>query len=169
MIDKVLTFRAGMNVSRYHTIRLIVPESVGHHSANVAWLVTVLSDSPSKNLIRAALLHDVAEQHTGDIPATAKWSSKYLSSALTEMEDKFHSDNGLDMPWLSAYEQRTLKQADMLDLCLKMVEELAMGNMRCGDILHRGMNYLKTHDPLPTTLEILNKLEELWPEQTTSK
>ena len=163
MIERILHFRAGMAVQRYHTVNLIVRETVGHHSCNVAWLVTQLTDTPSRALIQAALLHDAEEIHTGDVPATTKWRSKMLRDSLDDLEHFYRMDVGLAMPVITENEKVILKQADMLDLCFKMVEELSMGNQQCANILSRGTTYLWENQPLPQTKELLLKLEELMP------
>jgi 5'-deoxynucleotidase YfbR-like HD superfamily hydrolase len=135
----------------------------------VAWIVTLLTPNPSTSLLQAALLHDVGEQWTGDVPATAKWAHRELQIALLELEDWKQQEYDLVPLPLTAEEDRVLKQADMLDLCFKMIEELSMGNQQCVDILTRGITYLWENQPLPMTKELLNKLEELCPTLTANK
>jgi 5'-deoxynucleotidase YfbR-like HD superfamily hydrolase len=159
--ELVKKFRAGMAVRRYHTVNLIVGETVGHHSCNVAWLVTLLTEEPSTALIQAALLHDVAEQWTGDVPATAKWMSSNLHKELNALEDNLHMYHELWKPDLTPEEAAILKQADMLDLCFKMVEELEMGNQYARPILVRGIEWLMAHNPSEVTLELLRDMEML--------
>lgn len=145
--------RTGNAVKRYHTLNLIVPETVGHHSANVALLcVQLAGNKPSANLLMAALTHDLAEQYTGDVPATTKWNYPALKSMLDDIEDNY-----VPLPELTSKETRILKQADMLDLCFKMKEEMMMGNVAMADVMTRGINYLLGNDPLPETLYILQE------------
>lgn len=149
--------RAGTRVKRYHTVDTMVGETVGHHSANVAILCVLLSEQkPSANLLMAALTHDLAERGTGDVPATAKWDSPLLAIALKEAEEqyniKFHKG-------LTEEEDRVLKQADMLDLCFKALEEIKMGNSEFLPILRRGLGWLRGHNPLVTTSRILRELQ----------
>lgn len=151
-------YRNGNRVRRYHTLDTIVGETVGHHSANLAILCVLLSDEkPSVNLLMAALTHDLAEQYTGDVPATAKWDSPELKTALDNMERRF------DRYWfnapLTAREQKVLKQADMLDLCFKALEEINMGNNQFKPILARGMEHLRTNQPLPSTTQLLKEIQ----------
>jgi len=159
--ELVRKFRAGMAVKRFHTVNLLVGETVGHHSCNVAWLVTMLTHDPSVELLQAALLHDAAEQWTGDVPATAKWMSSVLHKELTTMEDNLHMYHELWRPELTPEEAAILKQADMLDLCFKMVEELEMGNQHARPILIRGIEWLMAHNPSEVTLELLHDMEAL--------
>ena len=154
-MDKVRQLRAGIWVKRFHTLDLIVPETVGHHSCNVALLVTIIADEFSGELMRAALNHDLAEQHTGDVPATAKWQSPRLAKTLKRLE-QFHFPYPEE---LTAYETRVLKQADMLDLCFKALEEVQMGNAPLETVLLRGITWLKEHEPLQTVLELVKEIE----------
>ena len=72
-MKKTLEFLlAGAEVLRYHTVQTLQRETVGHHSHGVACLVLLLDPQASARLLRAALLHDLAEQCTGDIPSAAK-------------------------------------------------------------------------------------------------
>ena len=139
--DKI---RGGNRVKRYHTVDILVPETVGHHSANVAMLCALVVGKPSANLLLAALTHDSVEQFTGDIPATAKWFSEALNSDLKDME-KAHEFYKVE---LTPEEEVVLKQCDMLDLCFKCLEEARMGNREAVAILNRGMVWLQANDPL---------------------
>ena len=152
------THRRSNNVVRYHTIKTVAAESVGHHSANVAILCILLAErKPSVQLLMAALLHDMHEQFTGDIPAQAKWESAELSSALASLEKKFDA-YFIQYPTLSSEESRILKQADMLDLCFKSLEEINMGNKAFQTILSRGLKFLRDNCPLPATISIMKEI-----------
>jgi len=158
-MSTIKRYRSGNKVKRYHTCDTIVGETVGHHSANVAILcVQITEEKPSATLLMAALTHDMAEQYTGDVPATAKWDSPELKAALTAMERRF------DYQWfnihtLTPYGCKVLKQADMLDLCFKALEEINMGNSQFKPILARGVDWLRTNDPLPATRQLLKEIQ----------
>ena len=160
LLSKIRHARNGNKVQRFHTVNSFVTETVGHHSANMAILCVILSEyKPSASLLLAALTHDLAEQFTGDVPATAKWDSPDLVKALKSMEKKY------ERTWHSApltdYERRVLKQADMLDLCFKSLEEVRMGNPDFKPILRRGIEWLQANEPLPTTYSILKELQHV--------
>jgi 5'-deoxynucleotidase YfbR-like HD superfamily hydrolase len=156
---RVQKYRGGTRVKRYHTVDCMVSETVGHHSANVAILCTVISEQkPSATLLLAALTHDLSEQFTGDVPATAKWESPALKAALDAMEAKY------DRGWapttlITGYEAKVLKQADMLDLCFKAEEEVRMGNWQFRPILARGIDWLRTNEPLPMVRLLLLEIQ----------
>ena len=159
LYQKILNHRKSNDVLRYHTIPPIKSETVGHHSAGVAILCIAISElKPSIQLLMAALLHDMHESKTGDIPAMAKWDSPELASALHQLEKRYDSHF---MPFpnlLTDYEQRVLKQADMLDHCFKAKEEMRMGNQQYSQVFNRGMKYLRDHNPLPITITFLEEL-----------
>jgi len=147
--------RKGMNVQRFHTTNLIVGETVGHHSANVAMLCMQILPECRVELVAAALSHDLAEQYTGDVPAQAKWASASLKAALDNMEDQYQRFS-YD---LTANELRVLKQADMLDLCFKCLDELHMGNRTVLPMLHRGIHWLRHNNPFTVTNYLIREIQ----------
>jgi hypothetical protein len=139
----IKTVRNGNAVKRWHTRRMLTTDTVGEHTANVIIILLMLETSPSKSLIYAALLHDTAEQWTGDIPATAKWSSPELKFACDNLERKMLDDNYLALPHLTEHEQLALKWADMLDLLYRCIDELELGNTTMREVFDRGVTYLR--------------------------
>ena len=135
--------RKGNQVKRYHTVNLLVPETVGHHSANVAGILIAIFHpvNPNGNLLCAALTHDWAEQFTGDVPATAKWISPSLAHAVKQMEEAWHEAIPLPRPGITLTndEEALLKFADTYDLVVKCEEEIAMGNQEMAEVLFRGI------------------------------
>lgn len=159
----IKTVRAGNQVKRWHTRRMIQDETVGEHTANVLALVFALSSdsTPSTALISATLLHDTAEQWTGDIPATAKWSSKALKEAADELEDDKMRENYLTpmIDEITDKEYIILKWADMLDLCYFCLNEMQMGNMQAAEIYQNGVECLHRMEPIPVGVKLLKELE----------
>ena len=66
---------AGSEVKRYHTVTTLVSETVGHHSHGVAMMCLMFDPMASRQLLMAALFHDLAEHQTGDIPPLLNVSS----------------------------------------------------------------------------------------------
>tara|TARA_R110000868_G_scaffold114309_4_gene306302 strand:- start:485 stop:925 length:441 start_codon:yes stop_codon:yes gene_type:complete len=135
-------------------------ETVGEHTANVLAIVFALcgDEAPSPALISATLLHDTAEQWTGDVPATAKWEMPVLKENLDALEEKMMSQNWLKTPHISDEEKLVLKWADMLDLCYTCLAELDMGNRTISEVFERGVEYLRGLTPHPVGLKLLEVL-----------
>lgn len=152
--------RAGNSVTRWHTRRMHKYETVGEHTANVLSIVFALcgTENPSPNLIGATLLHDTAEQWTGDVPATAKWYMPVLKQNLDDLELDMMSENMLHVPTITDDEKLVLKWADMLDLCYTCLGELEMGNRTVSEVFDRGVEYLKGLTPHPIGLKLLDEL-----------
>ena len=134
--------RNGAAVMRWHTRRVIFPETVGHHSANVANLLYVLKEEiPSKELMWAALTHDTAEAWTGDLPAPFKEANEGIRETMKENEVAYLKQWNVEQVVLSKDDQETLKAADIIDLLMTISGELKMGNHDVKDIFERGMSY----------------------------
>lgn len=105
-------------VRRYHTVP---DEGRGQTTAEHAWGVAVLiatyHPSPSPDLLKAALFHDLAEAYVGDTPATAKWFWGALHNALEQAEREVNEDYGWRIE-LTISEQQWLAACDMLELYL---------------------------------------------------
>lgn len=148
--------REAFMVRRYHTVGHVhMEERVGHHTANVIAIIFFLfEDSPPLYLIRHALHHDIPELATGDLPATAKWRNPELAKAAEKVEAEVVEAMGLEDSPLDPLHRDLLKYADMMDLCFKSVEEMALGNEAFSYILFNGLvvcrslleGTLKTHE-----------------------
>ena len=80
---------------RFHTVAMQAErQTVGAHSYAVSILIDQLWPDSSKQLIMAALYHDVPELILGDIPATAKWSYPEVQKAFENAEKKVMDDLG---------------------------------------------------------------------------
>jgi 5'-deoxynucleotidase YfbR-like HD superfamily hydrolase len=141
----VMYIRESFMIRRFHTIGHIhKEETVGHHTANVlAFLFYLYDDVPPLYLVKACLHHDVAELATGDIPATAKWQHSDLAQVLTRIEHGVKERHNLYSAEIEEPHASLLKFADMLDLCFKSVEELAVGNDPFHVVLFNGLQFLE--------------------------
>jgi 5'-deoxynucleotidase YfbR-like HD superfamily hydrolase len=133
-------------VGRFHTVRTITQNRVDGHSWGVAVLCDIIcGGKPDAYLLRAALYHDLAEVDTGDIPATAKWSSEELAGYVKGRE-KFFSDH-LERfnisPYLNDQEKLVLKWADSLDGMFYCWEEKNLGNRFMDHTFWNWVEYLK--------------------------
>ena len=170
--------RNGTAVKRFHTTTRIREETVGHHSCNVALLILRLEPSCSKELIVAALQHDLIEQYTGDLPAPFKWRFPEMSEVLKACEDITSDRSGIGRPDLSCEEVALLKTADTLDCMFSCLEEMRMGNQYARELYIRLMkrlqdtpNYGLYEGPIETMIQELKNGDQWSAEwlQTTDK
>lgn len=131
----------GAATNRYHTVDLIKPETVGHHSHGVAMLCLAIDPIASRQLLVAALLHDLPEHVYGDVPSPAKRELK-IREELEELEMQSLFDAGLPMPELNDHDARVLKLADNVHGALKCIREMRMGNQLVLPVLERYMSYI---------------------------
>jgi len=126
--ERLRAFREAGRVQRCHTVPHRGEYSVAEHSWQVALLLLVLHPNPSPALLREALLHDVAERWTGDVPAPAKWASPDLAKALRTLEGQIGGTSyGLALAnlvaSLSEEERWWLHGCDLLELHLWCLDQ----------------------------------------------
>ena len=140
----------GGAVKRYHSLFTVQQQTVAAHSFRVAMLALILMDSqPRAALLHAALVHDLAEAHTGDIPAQVKVALG-LTERFAELENNLLDNCGLAPLTLTVTEQRALKLADCLDGVLFCNEEIALGNSKMLEIRERYLSYIASQGPYPS-------------------
>ena len=130
----------GAEVTRYHTLSTLQRETVGHHSHGVALLVTLLQPEARAEVLRAALLHDLAEHLTGDIPSPAK-RLYGIGEQVSTVEHSLLEAAGFKLPPLTPDEHRLLKLADLAHGALFCVREIGLGNRRMLEVFRRYMTY----------------------------
>ena len=125
-------------IIRYSNLPRINNESVACHSFMVAMIVLKLKDEYIFNLERAifmALIHDLPEYATNDIPRTIKQKYNKLKIALEEIEDEILKNfNPIVRQLITEFESRKtiesiiVKLADSIQ-CLQYAEnEIKLGN-----------------------------------------
>lgn len=136
--------RKGLSVERFHTNYRLRRETVGHHSANVCAILLYLDPDCRKELLAYVILHDVAEAHTGDVPAPAKWGSLPLHDALACAEADYLIRCRIPHYYGTlTHEERALaKLADMTDLVMSSIEEVNMGNRYAEQLVSNGKAYI---------------------------
>ena len=152
----ITEIRNGYNVKRFHTTHRNQEETVGHHSANVAAILLRLDPECSRDLIVAALMHDVAECYTGDVPAPFKWDNCEAKTALEDGEGDYNRKHEIPDPELAPMDWQLLKLADMMDLVLSSVEEMGRGNVYAKQLIQNGQDYIMGMGLSP---ELLGKVE----------
>lgn len=136
-IEKLCVRMRGGTVERMHTRRHLTPYSVAEHSFGVAMMVLALTnDAASVDLLKAALFHDLAEQMTGDVPATMKLADMIVNARLARAETAFDLKYGTKVE-LEPSELAILKLADLLDLLWFCVTEKSMGVTHFDDVVKK--------------------------------
>lgn len=90
-------------------------DTVGSHSGRAALLVTRLFPNASRDLIVAAILHDLGEAGVGDVAGPAKRSIPELSVSIAQAEAVQLVRLGIKIPDLSVEDTARLRFVDRLD------------------------------------------------------
>jgi len=142
MLSKIHKARDAGAIKRFHTARLIQGETVAEHSFNLVNLIMIVTNgNASRNLILAAITHDLGEYAVGDIPSPIKRAlPKEVAHQIDLREEGAVQDIHPCMKgiFLAPAEAFLLSLADKLDGLLKCIDELRMGNRR---ITTAGDNY----------------------------
>lgn len=157
-VNKYLSYVIGRlsSITRYSTRKFIIRQTVMEHIGDVAFISMVLSEYLNNNgilndsgkVIKLALIHDVPEAISGDLPHDSKYDygevSKGLREKLVELEkitmnytlaklnDK--KTSGRIYSLFEEYNERKtveskiVKLADLYDVILYTDQELRMGN-----------------------------------------
>lgn len=149
--------RRGGQVKRWHTWPTLRVQTVGEHSHAVGCLLAHLTtpEQVSKNLLMAAMYHDLSEYFTGDIPSTAKWADVEFKEAAHRVSDSIEKRLGLRVE-LTDEEARLLVWCDLCELVLFALEEWYMGNHNMQRVVNVCLNKLMTMGPPTTKAAVLH-------------
>ena len=114
-------------VKRWHCASIHQPQDVGNHTFGVmAVLLYITEGEVSKELLLAALMHDMAEGQTGDTPHPFKkqYPDEFNFLEDAAMESVFEYEQQL----ITIEEANLLKVADLLEMGIYASYEHAMGN-----------------------------------------
>lgn len=130
----------GGKTKRYHTEDTLTVQTVAEHSFGVAMLVHLLAPDARKELIMAALVHDLAEHKIGDIPSPTKRSMPDLKQAVDTAEANLLLENDLIFI-LTDEEKAILKVADLFDGMLFCIRERKMGSTMSNAAFYNFLDY----------------------------
>lgn len=126
----------------------------------MACITIALTDrAPSRNLLMAALFHDLVECIVGDIPRNAKVDYRVIGHAFGEVEKHLEAHHGLVVE-LTEEENSMLKQADIFDMLYYVTEEQILGNMRLVNAFNNGVRYLEDHELNKNAQKLLVDVKE---------
>lgn len=132
--------------TRYHTADVHNRQDIGNHSFGVAWFCELITQQRcTKDLIMAALSHDLAEHIVGDIPSPSKRALN-IGEMLDAVEQKHLNEAGVGVysVALNNHEQQVLKFADCLEGMMYCIRERKIGNRNVEIIFERYMSYVKS-------------------------
>lgn len=138
--DKIIEAWRGGHTMRFHT-RPSMQHSVGQHSHGVAVLIAMFYVSPSVELLKAALFHDLAERRVGDLPYYTKRDNPALKTLHHMLEESESRVMGVHVE-LSPADLRRLKFFDMLELLLHSVYHLELGNTIAKETIENALKAL---------------------------
>lgn len=165
LFDRLYWMRHGCGVQRFHHEKFVGErQNVGHHSAGVALLLLeALGDKCSRNLLIAALQHDLAEGFTGDTPAPTKWA---LGSEIFDAyEERIRKELGIVALDLTEEERAWLHAADFLECCWTVWDQQRLGNTDIDRVMRKLIARqadLCIVDVHPMFLQLYNKIMGAW-------
>ena len=163
LLEALGFIRQGGQVRRFHNVQTTRMESVAEHSFHVAWLCYILAErKPSKDLVLAALAHDLPEGTLGDLPAPTK---RLIGAPLQKLEEQMLDKFGLNFK-LNESDRNIMKQADILDGMLYCLKERTLGNCT-GDLYSvytTYRSYLSGIDKVPMAWVLMKHIHTLWEE-----
>ena len=144
------------NITRFNNTPRICKETVAEHSYFVAFCVMLLSDFlENVNLEKAlklALIHDVEEAISGDLPHDVKMKYPSFNVALEEMNLSIaHEIFGDQIQYIDLWEEtrdtktieaKLVKFADMFSVLMYCNNEINMGNSYMKDIYSRQLKLI---------------------------
>lgn len=157
----------GAKTRRYHTEDVLHPQNVAEHSWGVAMLVVMIDPAASKEVLLAALSHDVAEHIVGDVPAPSKRANPALKATLDTLEGSLLAGAGLGFAdGLTDYEKSVVKAADIIDGMMFCVNERRRGNKDITNVYRNFSSYIHGFPQQGKLWEslrpILNAVREQW-------
>ena len=165
-MEQLLNFiYKGAQTKRFHTADTQTSQTVGAHSFGVAWLVVLISPTARKELILAALAHDLAEHIVGDVSSPTKRAFPALRAAVDEAEGAALKAVGLDYAaGLTCHEQKVLKCADMLDGMMFCVRARRMGDLGVKEIYNNFYAYVSEITLTEHVKELVSVVAKQWEE-----
>lgn len=148
-LQRLLLARDSACVTRFHTARVVHDETVAEHSFNVVNMLLIMTNGYAKrDLLLAALVHDMGEPQVGDIPSPVK---RALPPEVGETMESLEMEAILNIhPYLEgphgglgADDYALISLADKLDGLMKCRDELRLGNKGIREIGDRYIQYIQ--------------------------
>lgn len=125
--------RSTLEITRYHTWRVIRAQSNGEHSCQIQRIMLCIDPNVSRRLLIYAVLHDIDES-VGDIPYPFKKNNPDLKAAFNRvalemrrgMEETHHIPR---LPVLDEIEEKFFKICEYIEMWEYGITEVNMGNL----------------------------------------
>jgi 5'-deoxynucleotidase YfbR-like HD superfamily hydrolase len=121
--ERVLYVLRACEVKRWHNETVLREQNVGNHSARVALWIILFHEAPSAALLKGAVMHDLEERVTGDIPHWAKAENHALKIAVAAVEAGVRRAYDLGFE-LTDEEHMWLNAADLFDAFIHIWQEV---------------------------------------------
>lgn len=165
IVDKLLFIVRGGKTKRFHTADTLTHQTVAEHSFGVAWLCHLLLPNARKDLILAALAHDLAEHVVGDVSSVFKKAHPEVRASLQVLEDKLLKEHGMGFEaGLTDDERRVLKVADLMDGMLFCLRERSMGSKIAIEIYNNFKNYVCEYVRTQEESYLVDQIDNMWKE-----
>lgn len=124
-----VAFAAGQ-VMRWHTKgHTSRPQDVAQHSHGVAMWIALLHPEPSVALLKAAIMHDLPEVRTGDVPRYVKAATPEIRGILDKTEAAMALQYGYQTEeGLTDDEVKWLHACDLFDAWLFLMQNIICNN-----------------------------------------
>jgi 5'-deoxynucleotidase YfbR-like HD superfamily hydrolase len=172
LYDRLNWLYNGTETRRFHGRRMIHQQTVGEHSLRMCLLLLCVNewskDASARSttdmfrLLRAAVLHDLAEHVVGDIPSPTKHDLN-INKEVDKLEaELLMTAGGLPIEALSIDLQTRLKFVDCLDGMMTCGRERELGNTTLDDVYEQYHRYLSMLDLSPAEQELRAVVFTLW-------
>lgn len=133
-------------VRRYHTELVLIPQNVAQHSLNIQLILIWMYEGwPPTALMCAAVMHDMGERWTGDLPAPTKRADPEMKAKMDALEESAVMAylNPVHMPSPSPSSAWALKFADCAEGALYCLREVKLGNRTLAHVLRNYLAYME--------------------------
>ena len=148
LYDQLNFILRGGKTKRFHTADTLMPQTVAEHTFGVAMFCQLIDPGCRKEVILAALTHDLAEHQIGDVSSPTKRAYPELKAFMDRAENDWLNMFGLNYPEkLTEEEKRTLKYADIMDGMAFCIRERGFGNRSIQEVWDNFSGYLLKMNP----------------------
>lgn len=165
-IKELTTLRQAGYVRRWHTAQHVIgSQNDAEHSAQALTILFMLHPTPSVNLCKVMLWHDMGELWVGDSPSwPALRQNEDLRIAYKAAESRQIAINypslNEALGKLTEDDQQWIRECDLLELCMFCLDQIQAGNNNFRSIFERGIEFLHSMQTHVRVAEFTAHLQE---------